>query len=390
MNKSSYILIILTWFLGNLSVHLISPALPMLVTELHTTARLAQFTISFFLLGKALSMLLWGTISERRGRKPIFIIGLFLYSIANFMAAMSGNIFSLLFERFIQGIAVGATLLMARTMINDSQNEQQATRQFALLFSLAGLLICFLPMLGSLLNSRFSWTGCFLFMAVYGVLLLLSSGGISETYKPSPPFISLGKSAALVFKNELFVRYLLISSLMMAGESAFNTSASFILIKSANYSLTSYGSIKTLMAIMHVVGTFTCSFLVKRFSSLKLIGMGVHLFAVSALTMWLFILGSFEVELTIVFPMMIYHFGTGFIVASTTAASVRPFPKHMATALACSLFCQFNISAFFSLVCSLFAIEEVIPFILLISIISFLGLLIWYRCQHTISRMATT
>lgn len=73
--------------------------------------------------------------------------------------------------------------------------------------------------------------------------------------------------------------------------------------------------------------------------------------------------------------MMVYYFGTGFIVASTTAASVRPFPQHMATALALTLFCQFTFSALFSLISSLLSIEHVTPFMGLMSLIGVCSLI---------------
>jgi MFS family permease len=281
--------------------------------------------------------------------------------------------------RFIQGVAVGAPLLMGRAMINDTHNEQEATRQFGFLFSLAGLLICFLPLLGSFINSHFGWVGSFEVMAGYGFVLLLLCRGLSETRGPSHQAISLFVSISLVFRNNLFVRYLLISALMMAGESAFNTSASFILIQGAHYSQTAYGGVKTAMALTHVVGTLVCALLANYVTSASLVNYGLRLFAFAAGSMWLFTLNAYHVEWTFILPMMIYYFGTGFIVASTTAAAVRPFPKHMAIALALSLFCQFTLSAMASLITGLFAIERVIPFMILISVISILSLIIWSR-----------
>lgn len=134
MRKSAWIMILLTWFLGNMSIHFITPALPQLAVFFDVTPRVAQLTISLFLSGKAISMLLWSRLSEQRGRKPVFIVGLLLYTVSNWLCSLSHSVFFFLLCRFMQGVAVGATLLMGRAMVNDTHNEQQATRQFAFLF----------------------------------------------------------------------------------------------------------------------------------------------------------------------------------------------------------------------------------------------------------------
>ncbi|WP_131782582.1 MFS transporter [Legionella gresilensis] len=390
MNKRSYIIILLAWTLGNFSILLIMPALPKLAIDFHISARLAQLTISLFLLGKAISIIPWGIISEKLGRKPVFIFGLLIFSLANLFTSLCNSISLLLIGRFLQGVGVGATILMGRAMVNDTQNEQQAIKKFAFFFSLSGLFICFIPLIGGYITTYYNWPIAFAIMAIYSAILFIYCHGISETKPKNLDSITLLDSMLLVFKNRLFVSYLLISALMMAGESAFNTSASFILIKNAHYSIITFSNIKTIMSILYVIGTLVCGFLIKYCRSDFLVSIGIRLFIVTACLMWLLYSYNYTVEVTFVLPMMIYYFGTGFIVASATAASVRPFPKHMAIALAFSLFCQFNISALFSLLSSLIAIESVKPFMILISAISILALLIWYQRPAPLKVILTT
>lgn len=383
MNKPAYIIILLAWFLGNLSILLIMPALPKLATDFQVSSSIAQLTISAFLIGKALSIIPWGIISEHMGRKPVFILGIGLYCLTNLISAFSSTIYLIIFERFLQGASVGATVLMGRAMINDSQNEQQATKKFALYFSLSGLLICLILLLGGFINTHYNWPIAFFIMTGYSFLLLIYCGGINETKNNLPIENTLFKSLALIFKNKLFISYLLISSLMMAGESVFNTSAPFILITQAHYTVNYFAAVKTLMSILYVIGTLICGVLANYYQSEHLIKVGVHFFIFTACLMWILYLFNLSIELMFILPMMLYFFGTGFIVASATAAVVRPFPKQMALALACSLFCQFSISALFSLLSSLLAIESPKPFIILISMISLLAYLTWqYRPQH--------
>lgn len=375
MSRRDSSIILFSWFLGNLAIHLVTPALPHLTSVFHTTAGKMQLTISCFLFGKAFSVLFWGPWSEKTGRKPIFFTGLLLFTLSNFAAAGTNSIILLFICRFIQGCAVGATLLMGRAIINDRHNERQATRLFSFYFSLAGLMICFLPLLGALLNAHFNWQTPFLFMGMYSLLLLFFLNGIHESKKLPSPHLTSSFLFSTILKHPLFIGYLLISALMMAGESAFNTSAAFILIKNEGISLKLYGAIKTAMLIAHVLGTAFCGSLVNKIDSRRLVGIGVHFFVAASFSMLVFHLYSPSLFCSFIIPMLIYYFGTGFIVASTTASIVRPFPKHMATAMAISLFIQFSLSAAFSAISAFAVIETVEPFMILLSLVSLLAYL---------------
>ncbi|QLZ69350.1 MFS transporter [Legionella sp. PC1000] len=381
MTNKELLLILFTWFFGNLDIHFITPALPKLANSFSVKPNIAQFTISLFLLGKALSMILWGVLSEHYGRKPIFIWGLLLYLISNLLAAFSPSIGALLLCRFVQGMAVGATLLMGRAMINDTHDEQHATQYFAWFFTLGGFFICFLPFLGGLINSHWNWQTASIIIALYALFLFPLSMRIQETKPNYSLSLSFKEIITTVFRHPIFVGYLLISALMMAGESAFNTSASFILIKGAQWSSTQYGLAKTVMAIMHLLGTACCGILVKYYSSRQLTAFGVYFFAFSAVLMWLFSLLSDTIYLIFIFPMLIYYFGTGFIVASATSVVVRPFPKQMALALALTLFCQFNCSALFSFITSVIGIKDVSSFMCLLCLIGFFSLVTLSRLK---------
>lgn len=366
--------ILFSWFLGNLAIHLVTPTLPSLTRVFHTHTGNMQLAISCFLLGKAVSVLFWGPYSEKKGRKSIFLAGLLLFSLSNFAAAASHSIHALLMWRFIQGCAVGATLLMGRAIINDRHQERQATRLFSFYFSLAGVIICFLPLLGATVYAHFSWQMPFLLMGAYGLLLFFFND-IPASKTPAHHEQSSVQIFPTILKHPLFMGYLLISALMMAGESAFNTSAAFILIKNEGISLKVYGSIKTAMLIAHVAGTAFCGLLVHKVEGRRLVGIGVYCFMLASFSMLAFHFYKSSLYWAFIYPMLMYYFGTGFIVACTAASIVRPFPKHMATAMGISLFVQFSLSALFSAISAFAAIETIKPFVLLLSLISFLAYL---------------
>ncbi len=348
-----HLLVLSTWFLGNLSIHFITPYLPSLAMEKGTSIHLAQMLVSALLMGKALSMIVWGPLSEVYGRRRFMLLGLALFTLSAYLLSLNLNIYLMVGLRFLQGFAVGACLLMGRTMINDK--SKSPIQSLAYLFTLAGLIIPFLPLIGGHLAKTTSVSHTFWLMGLYPLAIFVLMYFLLDETRESCLlqkfcFTSLIKDYQLVLHDKLFVSCLLISAFMMAGESAFNTSGSFILIQTLHLDVTHYGYAKTILAISHLLGTYLCAVIVKRFSADKLIGIGVSCFAFASTAMVLFSTDTTIANLMI--PMFIYYFGTGFIVATTTACVVKPFPDKKATALGFSLFLQFLISSIFSFVTS--------------------------------------
>jgi MFS family permease len=358
--KRVHLFVLSTWFLGNLSIHFVTPYLPQIALLPHANIHLAQMLISSFLFGKAISMLFWGVFSERYGRRPFMLLSLFLFVVSSWSMSLEDHIYGMIFFRFIQGMSVGGTLLMGRTMINDT--SKSPIRSFGYLFTAAGVIIPTLPLLGAFMAASISYQSMFRLVSLYPLMLLcVMAVFLPETNQTKNAnrlsVLTVAKDFYDVSKNTLFLSCLFISALMMAGESAFNTSASFILLKNLHLSKQQYGLFITTLGLAHLLGTFSCARCVKRFNLPKLIGTGVVCLALSSALMGMM---SYRESIShFLLPMVIYYFGTGFIVATTLAATVKPFPQKKATALGFSLFLQALISGTFSFLTSSIGIHTI-------------------------------
>lgn len=165
---------------------------------------------------------------------------------------------------------------------------------------------------------------------------------------------------------------------MVAGESSFNTSASFILIKTHGLSIATYGWLKTTLAIAHLIGSLVCAKVIKHYQSSTVIAFGVISFLVGSSLMLLFNFTHLAIIYALILPMLIYYFGTGFIVATISASIVRPFPKKMATAMAFCIFLQFITSSVFSFISSILNIQTTAPLAIILFTVSTLNFLLWY------------
>lgn len=375
-------LLISTWFLGVMAIKFMLPLLPTIAQQFHTSTTLVKYTISIFLFGKAAGMLIFGPLSEKYGRKIFMLIGLGLFSLGNLLAFAAGNIQFLLFARFIQGIGTSATVLIGRAMINDTYKTNKAAVVFSHIFLAASIIISCLPFLGSMIAIHFPWRTAFIIMAAYSVIILvLCFYFLTETHQRQTVItLSLSKIALYyktVISHPLFLGYVLCSIFMIAGESAFNTASSFLLMTTFHISTKVFGMLMTSLAVGHLIGTLICGKLVKHFDLSKMMGIGVSILAISTLIMAFFVnIGYASVQIIII-PMILFYIGTGFIMTITAVGAVVPFPHLIGISSAASLLLNFSFSALSSTVMSHLSTTTASPISYLIAACGICAFISW-------------
>ena len=95
------------------------PALPALTRSLGAPVAAGQLTLSALLLAFGSSQLVWGPLSDRFGRRPVLLAGLFLYTLASVGSAWAASMELLIGWRIAQGAAMGAVVMCARAIVRD-------------------------------------------------------------------------------------------------------------------------------------------------------------------------------------------------------------------------------------------------------------------------------
>ena len=105
--------------LGPMSTDMYLPALPRLTEELNTTIAVTQLSLSVFLVGFALAQLIYGPLSDRFGRKPVFLSGMFIFLAATIGCAAATDIETLIVMRFFQAVGGTAGPVLGRAIVRD-------------------------------------------------------------------------------------------------------------------------------------------------------------------------------------------------------------------------------------------------------------------------------
>ena len=66
-----------------ISLYILVPALPVLATTFGRDISIAQMTVSLYMVGIACSQLIMGPLSDKFGRRPVLLVGLFLMVVAS-------------------------------------------------------------------------------------------------------------------------------------------------------------------------------------------------------------------------------------------------------------------------------------------------------------------
>jgi MFS transporter, DHA1 family, multidrug resistance protein len=196
------------------------------------SADLANLTLILFFVFFSAGMLFWGPLSDKHGRRPVLLIGLFIYSAASLGCAGSWDIHHLIAFRILQAIGGSGAYAVATAMIRDVYDSKSREPILAMVQSMVLISPAAAPILGALLLKFMSWRGVFLALAFIGLLALAGSIALQETIDKRYTGSMLQALGRLykVARNPGFSSLLTLFSLLSISTMAFIASSSYIYI----------------------------------------------------------------------------------------------------------------------------------------------------------------
>ncbi|WP_152526513.1 MFS transporter, partial [Peribacillus psychrosaccharolyticus] len=106
----------LAMFMNAIEGTIVSTAMPAIVGDLGGFS-LYSWVFSSYLLMNAVTVLIYGKLSDLFGRKPILLIGIIIFLIGSVLCGFADSMHELILFRFIQGFGAGAIAPVASTII---------------------------------------------------------------------------------------------------------------------------------------------------------------------------------------------------------------------------------------------------------------------------------
>ena len=143
-----YLTIFLTCFVDILGFGIVIPVLPLYAEHFGATAVQIGWLVGIFSLAQFFFAPIWGKVSDRLGRKPVLLLGLFGTVIGYVLMGLATSVTMLFVARLIDGIS-GANIGAAQAYLADISAPENRARAMGLLGAAFGLGFVFGPALGA-------------------------------------------------------------------------------------------------------------------------------------------------------------------------------------------------------------------------------------------------
>ncbi|RKQ33426.1 MFS transporter [Oceanobacillus halophilus] len=161
-------------FMAGLDNGIISTALTTIGESFGVSPSWGAWTVTLYTLGLAISTPIIGKLSDRYGRKRLFIIEIALFGFGSVLVALSPNFLILLMARVIQAIGGGGIFIIGSSHILATLPKEVQGKALGMLGGMHGLSAVIGPNLGAvILSLTGSWQWMFLINVPIAIILIL-------------------------------------------------------------------------------------------------------------------------------------------------------------------------------------------------------------------------
>lgn len=347
------------------------PSMPALPAALDTDAATVQLTLTLFLAGSALGSLIWGSLADRFGRRPVLFAGFGLFILATLACALAPEISWLIAARFLQAVGSSVSWVLSRAVVRDLYRRDEATRVLALIATAFAIAPVVGPVIGGHIETWFGWRWTFAFIGIVAITIAcVVPRLLPETLKRPDPTATdprrIAVNFATLLRHRAFIGYCGAMGSSMAGMFAFVTAGPFVLMGIVGVSAEGYGWLSAIVALAFMLGSRLSALSVRRLGFGRAIGFGiaVQLLAgaslASALAAGVPLVGTTGIVATIG-PAALWLIGVAFVQPASAAGAVEPFGHMAGAASSASNFLQMAVGTLGSLTVSLLEDGTAVP-----------------------------
>lgn len=261
----------LGWTFDAMDVGLLAFLLTALKQDWGLTAAQLGWIGSVNSIGMAVGAFVFGFIADRKGRKPVFIFTLLLFSLGCGLTAAASSLMMVLILRFFIGMGLGGELPVASTLVSESVKTHERGRIVVLLesFWAVGWLIA--ALIAYFIIPDYGWRMAMLLSALPAVYALYLRSKL-----PEPVFnqssekkirLSLRQSMSLIwsaqYRRSTLMLWILWFCVVFSYYGIFLWLPSVAMLK--GFSLIKSFQYVLIMTLAQLPGYFTAAWLIERY-----------------------------------------------------------------------------------------------------------------------------
>lgn len=316
--------------IGPLALNIFIPSMPGLQYSLSADYATVQLTLTLYLIGLAVSQLLYGPLSDRYGRRPLLLGGLGLFVLASLACSFATSIEELILARILQAVGGCSGIVLGRAIVRDLYERDKAASMIGYITMAWVLAPMVAPLIGGILDTWYGWQASFYFLVVTGSLVFLAClRWLHETNfqrQSADGLRGFVIGFPVLLRRKEFLAYALQLSFNSSVFFSFLAGAPYVMTETLGRSPVEYGIYFALVSLGYMAGNgLSGRFSVQRgIDSMILLGL-IATWAGTAVMMAFVVAGVLH-PITIFAPMLLCSLGNGLSIPNGLAGaiSVRP------------------------------------------------------------------
>jgi DHA1 family bicyclomycin/chloramphenicol resistance-like MFS transporter len=363
------------------------PSLPLIAIDLGTSATMAQFSLTAFVLTFGIVQLWHGPASDRLGRYGVLAGSLVVFIIGTAVCAVAPSIEMLITGRVLQGLGAAGVGVLPRAIARDQFGYAASARIFTYLSMAASAAATVSPVIGGGLEGLTgSWRMSFVLLALLAAWVLfltarraplLATGSIERPAGVRgyiADYWSLMRRAPFAFN-------VIGGGFLRSGFYAFIVSVPFVLTNLYDTSVARVGVIMMTLTLAFLAANFVVVRIAHRFRPQMLVVFGTSISMLSPIALALLTLTNAGPVVAISLPVTLFGLGNGFAVPMANALAVGADPRMAGAGSSLLGFWAYTMGAGGTVAAGLLTHTTVLPLSILLAIAT-TGALICFTAAH--------
>lgn len=340
---------------GPLATDMYLPSLPNIAKAFDVPAAAAAATLTSFMAGFSVGMLLYGPVSDAYGRRPVLLGGIALFTVASVACWLSFSVGELIIVRFLQALGAGAASVLSRAIARDAHEPSDAAKVLSMVAIVTAIGPLLAPLIGGQLLLLGGWRIVFVVLTLFGIVCGVAAWlGVPETWpaekrESSAVFRSFAAYGRLL-RDPLVWGHMLCGGMAFAAMFTYISATPFVYIEYFHVSPQHYGLFFGTNIIGIMIGNFLNTRFVGRFGALRMVSIASTVSSIAALFVAAMCLTGWGGLWSIVFGLFFVVGVVGVLSANCATDLMYRYPKNAGAAAAVFGATQLGLGALASVV----------------------------------------
>lgn len=152
------------------------PALNPIAHDLGVSVSLINLTLTTYMIFQGIAPTMFGDFGDMAGRRPAFIVAVFIYIVANLGLALQNNYAALLILRMVQSGGSSGTLALGYAVVADIATSSERGKYMGVVGAGINVGPSLSPVIGGLLSQYLGWRAIFWFCFIFACFVFVLYG----------------------------------------------------------------------------------------------------------------------------------------------------------------------------------------------------------------------